>query len=138
MREGRKGGWGSIPLTSSCSSSSSSSSLFARNLQCSATICNACCLRSSFPLTFLPPSRSTHLRKGKQNANAGADRSSVNESDELDPTVFRSGTDVEWRTEITRLVADNKSSSHQAWSIRHIGFKSRRVTYPTSSADVEK
>lgn len=36
--------------------------------------------------------------------------------------------------EMTRLVANNRSSSHHPGSMQHMGFKSLSVTYPTSSA----
>ena len=37
--------------------------------------------------------------------------------------------------ERTRLVADERFSSHQAGLMLHMGLRSLNVTYPTSSAD---
>ena len=119
-------------FTSFCSSSSTSSSP-ARSLQCSATTWRTSCLRSSSPCTALPPSLSTHLSRGKQKANAGADINSVKDSDEVVPRTF-TGTVWEWMMEMTRLVANNRSSSRHPGSMQHKGFKSLSVTYPTSSA----
>lgn len=48
------------------------------------------------------------------------------------------GTVWECMIEMTRLVADNTSSSHHPGSMQHMGFKSLSVTYPTSSADRKK
>lgn len=123
-------------FTSFCSSSLSSLPC-ARSLQCSETTCRTSCLRSSSPFTALPPSLSTHLSRGKQKANAGADISSVKDSDEVVPRTF-TGTVWEWMMEMTRLVADNRSSSHHPGSMQHMGFKSLSVTYPTTSADRKK
>ena len=126
---------GIVSFTSFCSSSSSSSSSsLALSLQCSATTCSAWCLRSSSPATAFPPSLNKHLSKGKQKANAVAERRKADESAEADPRTWV-GTVREWRIERTRLVADKRFSSHHSGVMLHMGLRSLSIKYPTVSAD---